>query len=37
MRDKLIYDYLGVDLEAVWNTVTHDLKPLKNVVQNILE
>ena len=37
MRDKLIHDYLGVDLEAVWGTVTRDLKPLKNVVQNILE
>jgi uncharacterized protein with HEPN domain len=37
MRDKLIHDYLGVDLEAVWDTVTRDLKPLKHVVQNILE
>ena len=37
MRDKLIHDYFGVDLEAVWDTVKRDVRPLKNVVQNILE
>lgn len=36
MRDKLIHDYFGVDLEAVWDTVTKDLKPLKKVVKRIL-
>jgi uncharacterized protein with HEPN domain len=29
MRDKLIHDYFGVDLEVVWHTVKHDLPPLK--------
>lgn len=26
MRDKLIHDYLGVDLDVVWNTI-HDILP----------
>jgi len=30
MRDKLIHEYFGVDLEAVWQTVQEDLPPLKN-------
>lgn len=25
MRDKLIHDYLGVDLDAVWDTVKKDI------------
>ena len=33
MRDKLIHDYFGVDLEAVWDTATQDLTPLKREVQ----
>ncbi len=28
MRDKLVHDYFGVDLEAVWDTVTKDLNLL---------
>ncbi|TVQ15099.1 MAG: DUF86 domain-containing protein [Balneolaceae bacterium] len=26
MRDKLIHNYMGVDLDAVWNTI-HDIIP----------
>jgi uncharacterized protein with HEPN domain len=29
MRDKLIHDYFGVDLEKVWLTALEDLPPLK--------
>lgn len=29
MRDKLIHDYFGVDLDEVWKTTTEDLKELK--------
>lgn len=29
MRDKLVHDYFGVDLEAVWDTVMKDLPVLK--------
>ncbi len=29
LRDVLIHDYMGVDLESVWNVVENDLPPLK--------
>lgn len=32
MRDKLIHDYLGVDIEAVWITVERDLPALKKLL-----
>lgn len=34
-RDKLIHDYFKVDMEAVWKTITEDLKELKNVLENL--
>jgi uncharacterized protein with HEPN domain len=36
MRDKLIHEYFGVDLEIVWETVTHDLAPLEEALRNLL-
>jgi len=36
MRDKLIHDYFGVDLRAVWLTATQDLIPLQEQVEGIL-
>jgi uncharacterized protein with HEPN domain len=36
MRDKLIHDYFGVDIENVWLTAAEDLPPLKMEVQKIL-
>jgi uncharacterized protein with HEPN domain len=32
MRDKLVHDYFGVDLAAVWDTVTKDLPELKKAL-----
>jgi uncharacterized protein with HEPN domain len=29
MRDKLIHEYFGVDLEIVWQVATSELPPLK--------
>jgi uncharacterized protein with HEPN domain len=37
MRNKLIHDYFGVDLEKVWLTAKEDLPPLKEKVFQILE
>ena len=37
MRDKLIHDYFGVDLEKVWLTAKEDLPPLKKEVSEILK
>ena len=36
MRDKLIHDYFGVDIEKVWLTAVDDLPMLKIAVQKIL-
>ncbi len=37
MRDKLIHDYFGVDLEKVWLTAQEDLPVLKQQVIGILK
>lgn len=37
MRDKLIHDYFGVDLEKVWLTAQEDLPVLKKQVMGILK
>lgn len=37
MRDKLIHDYFGVDLQAVWDTATMDVPELKKEVKKILK
>jgi uncharacterized protein with HEPN domain len=36
MRDKLIHDYFGVDIEKVWDTTQEDLPFLKEQVIGIL-
>lgn len=36
MRDKLIHDYIGVDIEAVWVTATEDIPVLKTEVARYL-
>ena len=36
IRDKLIHDYFGVDLEVVWNTATEDLLELKEKIDEAL-
>ena len=37
MRDKLIHDYFGVDLEKVWLTAKEDIPQLKIDVESILD
>lgn len=37
MRDKLIHDYFGVDIETVWLTAIEDLPVLKIEVARILQ
>jgi len=36
MRDKVIHDYFGVDLEVVWKTLQDDLPPLVGRVKQML-
>lgn len=36
MRNKLIHEYFGVDLDIVWQTKEEDLIPLEKAVKQIL-
>jgi uncharacterized protein with HEPN domain len=36
MRDQLIHEYFGVDIDIVWNTVTDDIPAFKNAIEEIL-
>lgn len=36
MRDKLIHEYFGVDLEIVWQVVTNELPPLQPRLKKML-
>jgi uncharacterized protein with HEPN domain len=36
MRDKLIHDYFGVDIDAVWDTVEKDIPSLKNQIKELI-
>jgi uncharacterized protein with HEPN domain len=36
MRDKLIHDYLDVDIEVVWKTIEVDLPLLKDMIFKLL-
>ena len=35
MRDKLIHDYFGVDVDVVWRTVNDDIPFLKSLIGTI--
>jgi uncharacterized protein with HEPN domain len=37
MRNILIHNYFGIDLEEVWSTVTRDLPDLKRKITAILQ
>ena len=37
MRDKLIHDYMGVDMDAVWDTVEKDIPQLKKEIEYIID
>ena len=36
MRDKMIHQYFGINLRVLWNTVNHDLTPLKVAIETML-
>jgi uncharacterized protein with HEPN domain len=36
MRNRLIHAYFDIDLEVVWKTITEDLPPLANELQQVL-
>jgi uncharacterized protein with HEPN domain len=37
MRDKLIHEYFGVDLEIVWQVIKKDLPSVKPLIMVVLE
>jgi uncharacterized protein with HEPN domain len=37
MRNKVVHDYIDVDLEVVWNTVEKDLPLLRQQVARLLQ
>ena len=37
MRDKLIHDYLGVDVKVVWETIKEDIPALKKQIRGIIK
>jgi len=37
MRDKLIHNYLGVDIDAVWDTVENDIPTLEKQLRNLMK
>ena len=37
MRDRLIHEYFGADLEILWEVVKRDIPPLKRLIQEVLK
>lgn len=35
MRDKLVHDYLGVDVDVVWKTIKEDIPALEKLITEI--
>ena len=35
MRDKLIHDYIGVDIQVIWDTIQQDLPNLQKIIKGI--
>ncbi len=36
MRDKLIHEYSGMDLDIVWTAVKEELPPIKPLIEKVL-
>ena len=36
-RDKIIHQYIGVNLEIVWDTIKHDLPDLKKKMEKVIK
>ena len=36
MRNKLIHECFGVDLEVLWRTVQEDMPPLRDAIRGML-
>ena len=36
MRDKLIHEYFGVDVDTLWDTIHEDLSPFEDIISKIV-
>jgi uncharacterized protein with HEPN domain len=36
MRNVLVHEYFGIDLDVIWDTVRSDLPPLRSAVKRLL-
>ena len=37
MRNVVIHEYFGIDLEILWETIQHELPPLMPLLQKMLQ
>ena len=37
MRNKMIHEYFGINMEHVWNTIEEDLPSLKEKIRSLLD
>lgn len=37
MRDKMIHEYFGIDIEILWKVVNDEIPPLKPLVRDVLK
>jgi uncharacterized protein with HEPN domain len=37
MRDKLIHEYFGVDIDVLWETTQQDVPQLKMLITRVME
>jgi uncharacterized protein with HEPN domain len=37
MRDKLVHNYFGVDIDSVWDVIKEDIPALKKEVMKIIK
>lgn len=37
LRNRLIHDYFGVDIDIVWKTATQGIKPLKKFLSKLIK
>jgi uncharacterized protein with HEPN domain len=37
MRDKLVHDYFGIDLDVVWKTIREDIPRLRPLIKSVLK
>lgn len=37
MRDKMIHEYFGIDIEILWKVAKEDIPPLKPLIEDVLK